>query len=54
MVQLAWRAGGEKRMKLDDKLVRAAIEFAQKRFDPGLAGAGAAAMYTEDGQLPMW
>ncbi len=38
-------------MKLDEKLVRAAIDFAKKRFSPDMPGAGAAAMYTEDGQL---
>ncbi len=37
-------------MKLDSKLVAAAIAFIQSRF-PDKPWAGAAAMYTEDGQL---
>jgi cytidine deaminase len=37
-------------MKLDSKLVDAAILFVQSRFPKG-AWAGAAAMYTQDGQL---
>jgi cytidine deaminase len=37
-------------MQLDQRLVDAAIEFTEKRF-PGEVWAGAAAMYTEDGQI---
>ena len=37
-------------MKLDSKLVEAAISFVQSRF-PSDSWAGAAAMYTQDGQL---
>ncbi len=37
-------------MKLDDRLVRAAIDFVERRF-PNEEWAGAAALYTEDGQI---
>ena len=38
------------KMKLDSKLIEAAISYTQKRF-PDVPGAGAAAMYTSAGEL---
>jgi cytidine deaminase len=37
-------------MRLDQRLVDAAIAFVERRF-PGVPGEGAAAMYTEDGEI---